>query len=92
LISYIPVFKKYRTDDDFIKNYWVSDQQLNDFIVYSSAIIKEMDSRELLESKPNIKKLLKAYMARFMWGDTAYYRVVNNNDPAVVKAVDILNP
>jgi carboxyl-terminal processing protease len=87
-----PVYKKYTTDDDFIKNFQVSDQLLNDFIVYSSATIKEMDSRELRESKPNIKKLLKAYMARFMWGDTAYYRVVNNDDPAVTKAVSILKP
>ena len=83
-----PVFKQYRTDDDFLKRYTVSDDELNNFIVYSSATIKEMDSRELLISKPNIKKLLKAYMGRFQWGDTAYYQALNQGDPALVKAVE----
>jgi carboxyl-terminal processing protease len=85
-----PVFKKYSTDDEFIKNYSISDQELNSFIVYSSATIKEMDSRELLLSKTNIKKLLKAYTARFQWGDTAYFRVINGDDPALVKAVEVV--
>ncbi|MES2274471.1 MAG: S41 family peptidase [Bacteroidota bacterium] len=83
-----PVYKKYTTDDDFVKNYMVSDDELSAFILYSSATIKEMDSHELLISKTNIKRLLKAYAGRFQWGDSTYYRVVNGDDPALIKAVE----
>jgi carboxyl-terminal processing protease len=83
-----PVYKKYPTDDNFIKNFSVSDNDLDAFVLYASATLKEMDSRELLASKPGIKKLLKAYMGRFKWGDNAYYRIINQNDPALLKAVE----
>jgi carboxyl-terminal processing protease len=84
------VYKKYSTEDDFVNQYNVSDQDLDAFILYSSATVKGMDQRELQVSKPNIKKLLKAYMARFKWGDSAYYRVINNNDPALVMAIAVV--
>jgi carboxyl-terminal processing protease len=83
-----PIFKQYATGDAFIKQYTTSDNELDNFILYASATIKEMDSRELKVSKPNIKKLLKAYIGRFQWGDTAYYRIINEDDPAMVKAVE----
>jgi carboxyl-terminal processing protease len=38
-------------------------------------------------SKKPIKTLLKAYAARFKWGDEAYYQTVNNNDEAFKKAI-----
>jgi len=85
-----PVFKQYSTEDDFVKRYNVSDAGLDDFIVYSSSTLKEMDSREIKASRNSIKKLLKAYMARFQWGDGAYYRVINTDDPALVKAVEVV--
>lgn len=84
------VFKKYRTDDDFINHYTVADHDLDDFVLYASATLKEMDSHELLISKPGIKKMLKAYAARFQWGDTAYYRVINKDDPAIERAASPL--
>jgi len=84
------VYRKYNTRNDFVKNYVLSDASFNDFITYSSATLKDMDPREVKASKTNIKKLLKAYMARFQWGDSAYYQVINTDDPALVKAVEVV--
>ncbi|QKJ31406.1 S41 family peptidase [Mucilaginibacter mali] len=85
-----PQFKNYRNDDDFVARYNVSDAVFDTFIQYASGTLKQMDSPEIKRSKNNIKKLLKAYMARFEWGDTAYYRVVNADDPALVKAIEVV--
>jgi carboxyl-terminal processing protease len=84
-----PILKKY-TADEFFKNYTITDADFGNFIAYSSRTIKNMDARELMASKENIKAVLKAYAARFRWGDEAYFRTINANDVAVKKAVEAL--
>lgn len=86
-----PELKKFNSSNDFLKKYSVSDDTFNKFIVYASATIKEMDSHELLVSRPNIKTLLKAFAARFKWGDNSYYEVVNSDDMALKKAIEAIN-
>jgi len=81
---------KYHGADDFIKNYKVSDNEFENFIVYASGTLKEMDSAEIARSKNDICKYLKAYAARLKWGNATYYRVLNITDPAVAKAVELL--
>lgn len=85
-----PALKNYRTDDDFINNYNVTDQNFNAFINYASASLSGVDIHKAQVVKTNIKMLLKAYMGRFRWGDNTYYRIVNNEDPAVKKAVEVV--
>jgi carboxyl-terminal processing protease len=82
---------KYATDDDFVKHYSVNDSMYEDFILYASNSIKEMDSREIIISKQPIENLLKAYAARFKWGDEAYFKTVNDRDATFKKAVDVIN-
>jgi len=82
-----PTLNKYANAGEFIKHYTISDNMFDDFILYSSATIKEMDSNEIMISKEPIKNLLKAYAARFKWGDEAYFETVNNDDIAFKKAV-----
>lgn len=79
---------KYATGGDFVKGYTVSDDEFNDFILYSSKTLKQMDSHELLISKEFIKTILKANAARFKWGDNAFYEVMNVNDIAFKKALE----
>jgi carboxyl-terminal processing protease len=81
----------YPTDDLFLKDYSVSNNEFDDFILYSSQTLKEMDSNEVKVSKPNIKLLLKAFAARFKWGDTAYYQVLNSDDETLKKAIASIN-
>jgi len=86
-----PVLNNYSSADDFIKQYTISDNSFDDFILYASKTIKEMDSQELLTSRGPIKTLLKAFAARFKWGDNAYFEVVNNDDLTLKKAVEAIN-
>ncbi|HAL83889.1 MAG TPA: hypothetical protein DCO83_17950 [Mucilaginibacter sp.] len=83
-----PTLNKFASADDFIKQYGVNDGDVDKFILYASKTIKEMDSQELLISKPGIKTFLKAFAARFKWGDNVYFEVINSDDATVKKAIE----
>jgi carboxyl-terminal processing protease len=83
-----PLLGKYTSGEDFIKHCAISDDDFRSFILYSSQTLKEMDSRELLQSKDYIKSILKASAARFKWGDNAFQEVMNSNDVAYKKALE----
>jgi carboxyl-terminal processing protease len=85
-----PLLRNYHTEDDFINNYHVTDQSFKAFIGYASASLKGIDDRAADASETNIKMLLKAYMGRLQWGDNTYYRIVNYEDAAVKKAVEVV--
>jgi carboxyl-terminal processing protease len=82
-----PTLDKFSTQDDFLKHYTVSDDLYGDFIVYASQTIKEIDPSDVIVSKQAIKTLIKAYTARFKWGDEAFFETVNDNDAAFKKAL-----
>ncbi|HEY0245278.1 MAG TPA: S41 family peptidase [Mucilaginibacter sp.] len=83
-----PLLKTYASADAFLNQYNVSDVQLGDFIVYASQSIKEMDSHDIFLSKPYLKTLLKSYTARFKWGDEAFFKSINANDPVLKKGIE----
>jgi len=83
-----PKLSQFASAEDFIKQYNMSDAELNNFILYVSKTIKEIDSRELAQSKSTIKTLVKANAARFKWGDNAYFEAINSDDITLVKAVE----
>jgi len=82
-----PLLAKYVSADDFLKQYAVNDAELNDFIIYASQTVKEMDSHDLLISKTYLKTLIKSFAARFKWGDEAYFKSLNANDAVLKKAI-----
>jgi len=86
-----PTIGNYDNAGDFIKQFEVNDAIFDDFILYASSTIKEMDSNEIMISRKPIKTLLKAYAARFKWGDEAYYQTVNNQDEGFKKAIAAIN-
>ncbi|WP_157740921.1 S41 family peptidase [Mucilaginibacter xinganensis] len=86
-----PQLNKFGTADTFMKDYSVSNDELDNFILYASQSIKSIDSHELLISKPMIKTMLKAAAARFKWGENAYYEAINSNDNTLAKAVEAIH-
>jgi len=85
------ILSSYKTDDSFLSSYTVSDNQFDDFILYASKTLKEMDSKEIKDSKNNIKLYIKAFAARFKWGDSAYYQALNSDDETLKKAIAAIN-
>jgi len=82
-----PTINKYASANDFVKQYQVSDDTFDAFIQYASNTIKEMDSNDISLSRQPIKTYIKAFAARFKWGDQAYYQAINDNDAGFKKAI-----
>lgn len=84
-----PTLKKFNTEADFVKQFNVSDADFNAFIQYAAKLVESINPRELQVSANIIKTLLKANTARFKWGNSAYYRVLNDNDATFKKAAEL---
>lgn len=82
------LLEKYPTEAGFLKQYAVSNDEVDKFILYASQTIKEMDSNEVKISREPIKTILKAQAARFKWGDNAYFKVINADDVAFKKGLE----
>ncbi len=82
-----PTLNKFPSADSFIKDYEVNNNEFDNYILYASKTIKEMDSHELRMSEPAIKTLIKAFAARFKWGDNAYFEALNSDDVTLKKAI-----
>jgi hypothetical protein len=44
-----------------------------------------------MQSKNELKLRLKSRMARVLFGDTAQFKIINSDDPAIEKALQLMN-
>ncbi len=86
-----PVLAGFKTDENFIKSFSLGNDEFDNFILYASSTVKEMDSNEIKASKESIKLILKAFAARYKWGDNAYFEVLNSSDNTLRKAIAAIN-
>ncbi|MCJ8211938.1 S41 family peptidase [Mucilaginibacter sp. RS28] len=86
----LPIINQYQSLDEFVQDYTVSDRQLHDFMVYATSFVKNMDTAQANRSANNIRLYLKAYAARFKWGDAAYFRSLYYRDQCIAEAVRVL--
>ena len=68
-------------------------QSLIDSIVSKAAEdgVKPTDDDELTRTLPYLTAQLKALIARDLWDMTEYYRVMNETNPIVLKALEVMN-
>lgn len=78
------------TIESYKSNFTVSDKMVNELIAYSTKAKVEYSAKQFEKSKVLIKQYLKASIARILWNNEGFYPVYNENDPAVLKAVDLL--
>ena len=84
------ILRKYTDFDTFNAGYQVSPAEFTNFIIYATQTLKELDSNEIARSANNIRLYLKAAAARFKWGDEAYFKTINKDDPTLKKAIEVL--
>ena len=53
--------------------------------------MKPADDDELARTLPYLTAQLKALIARDLWDMTEYYRVMNETNPIVLKALEVMN-
>lgn len=79
---------KYKTAKDFIANYSVSDQETNALKNY--LLGKKVNSIHFQGNERGFSLILKALIGRNLFDKDAYYPIMNQNDNAILKAVEVL--
>lgn len=83
--------ERYRTFDDFYAHYEVP-QSLVDSVVArgKAAKIEPKDSAELAETLPQLRFILKALVAYDLWDRSEYFRILNERNTVVQRALELL--
>ena len=81
---------KFKNADDFENNFRVTDYAFSDFLHYVS-VHDIQPSGNLPAVKDAVKKIIKARIARQLFGDDAYYKVLDENDACIQAAVEAVN-
>lgn len=86
-----PALKKNYPDfNSFDKNFKIDDAFMNDFFALAEQEGVKKDDQQYALSEVLIKNQLKALIAQKLWDVTAFYRVFNQNDKEVTKAVEVI--
>ena len=83
--------KKYASYEQFYQSYEVP-QTFIDAVIKAGeeAKVKPKDEAELQRTLPMLKNQLKALVARDLWGMNEYFRIMNETNDIVLKAVELM--
>jgi carboxyl-terminal processing protease len=81
--------KIYPTAEDFVKKFSVSESLLKTFLNYAEKQVK-FDEDGYKQSEKIIKTILKAYLARNIYGMNAYFETIYEVDDEIQKAVELI--
>ena len=84
------ILSKYKTDDDFVKNFKVSSDMLKTIREMGEADKVEFDKDEFKRSEPLFKMIVKALIGRDVYDNATYFKVYNQHDPVFKEAVRLI--
>ena len=84
------LLRTYKKFDNFLHEFTVSEELSNRLIADGNEAGVKYNEAEYAKSKPVIDLQLKALIARDLWDMSAYYRIINEGDPVVQKALELL--
>ncbi|MBF1543022.1 MAG: peptidase S41, partial [Prevotella salivae] len=83
--------KQFATFNDFNARFEVPQSLIDDVVQAAEKDkIKPKDQQELQATLPQLRRQLKALIARDLWDMSEYFQVINETNPIVVKAVRLL--
>jgi carboxyl-terminal processing protease len=80
----------YKNFGDFKKKFVFSDDDIRQFIKMGEDAGVKYNEKQFAVSKPDILKILKALVANDIWKSTEYFRIVNEGDKVIDKALQVL--
>lgn len=81
---------KYSDVDSFDKNFAVGEETLAELSLYAAEKGLVFNAKEYGQAKEHLKIVVKAYIARYLWGIGAYYQIYNQIDPIFQKGLQSL--
>lgn len=82
--------KQYKSFDGFKKKFEIPEELLNQIVELANKEKIEFNQQQFDVSKPLIKMQLKALVARDLWDMNEYYQIIDADNEALQKAVEIL--
>jgi len=74
----------------FVQQYQVPDKTFDEFVEYVEKQGIVRNEAQLVKCRSELRHQLKARIAKLLFGDEGLYRVLNDDDPAIEKAVRVL--
>ncbi len=74
----------------FVRQYTVSDSMLQQLAGYAAEQGVSVDPAQWVRCRHELRRQIKAHLARRLFQNEGYYRVLNDDDPAVEKALQLL--
>ena len=88
-VSHIDEINKFTSPQDFTANYNNLEPMWRELVAYAAK--DSIDLKQVSpEDKDYLQKRIKAQLARFKWRSKGFYEVVNGDDPAIKKALEVL--
>ena len=85
------LLRKYADFTIFKSRYLTDDNLVSELVKFAEKQSITCSEAELSQSKPQIALLLKAYIARDLWGLSEFFEIYNSSNPGYVKAVEVIN-
>ena len=85
------ILEEYPHFEDFYNNFYLSGDEISSFIKRGEELGVKFVESQYNKSKDEILLILKALIASNIWQTNEYYRIINENDMVIKKALEILN-
>ncbi len=85
------ILAKYPTDTDFVRNYQISDAQLQELFDLATEEKIDFNAEEAALSKPLFSMVLKGLIGRDIYDSSTYFKVYNQRDPMFRKALEVIS-
>ncbi|NJN35444.1 MAG: S41 family peptidase [Saprospiraceae bacterium] len=81
---------KHKDWQEFQRQFRVSEYAFSEFLKYTERQGIKRDMRQIALVKEPLRRLLKARIARMIYGEEGYYGILSENDPVIMRAFDAL--
>ena len=82
--------KNYPNTQDFIAKYNVSDAQITELLQYYKKLTKHNAPTLTAADRQELKQWTKALIGRNLYGNEAFYPVINTTDKTILKAIEVM--
>jgi len=83
--------KKFASAEAFRKNFSTGDEFLEDFVRFAEKRGVKKDNEGFARSSAYLKTQLKASIARLLWKNEGMYPILQERDPAFIKALSLIS-
>lgn len=76
--------------ESFKSSFKVDEKLVNDFFSFAEKLGVQPNRQEAETSKALIRNILKASLARQLWGNSGFYPILNSEDKAIIRSLEIV--